>query len=100
MLEALAIVLAVGITRRFRDALIGAGGAAIALALLAAVLGPVLISRVSLASLRIVIGTCLLLCGLEWLRKGVLRLAHLRSPSSSFPELGPRLEGLGALALP
>src|SRR2546423_13377425 len=100
MLEALAIVLAVGITRRFRDALIGAGGAAIALALLAAVLGPVLISRVSLESLRIVIGTFLLLFGLEWLRKGVLRLAHLRSPSSSFREFVEEQEELEALAMP
>src|SRR3954452_6774236 len=100
MLEALAIVLAVGITRRFRDALIGAAGAAIALALLAAVLGPVLISRVSLESLRIVIGTFLLLFGLEWLRKGVLRLAHLRSPSSSFREFVEEQEELEALAMP
>jgi Ca2+/H+ antiporter, TMEM165/GDT1 family len=81
MLEALAIVLAVGITRRFRDALIGAAGAGLALALLALVLGPVLISRVPLDPLRVVIGAFLMLFGLEWLRKGVLRLAHLRSPS-------------------
>jgi Ca2+/H+ antiporter, TMEM165/GDT1 family len=86
MLEALAIVLAVGITRRFRDALIGAAGAGLALALLALVLGPVLISRVPLDPLRVVIGAFLMLFGLEWLRKGVLRLAGRRARSSSAAE--------------
>jgi uncharacterized membrane protein len=100
MLEALAIVLAVGITRRFRDALIGAAGAAFALALLALVLGPVLISRVPLDPLRVLIGGFLMLFGLEWLRKGVLRLAHLRSPSDSFKEFVEEQEELESLALP
>jgi Ca2+/H+ antiporter, TMEM165/GDT1 family len=97
MLEALAIVLAVGITRRFRDSLIGAAGAALALA---ALLGPVLISRVPLAPLRILIGAFLLLFGLEWLRKGVLRLAHLRSPSDSFKEFVEEQEELEGMPLP
>jgi uncharacterized membrane protein len=100
MLEALAIVLAVGITRRFRDALIGAAGAALALAVLALVLGPVLISRVPLDPLRVLIGGFLMLFGLEWLRKGVLRLAHLRSPSDSFKEFVEEQEELESLALP
>jgi Ca2+/H+ antiporter, TMEM165/GDT1 family len=100
MLEALAIVLAVGITRRFGDALLGAAGAAVALAALAVVLGPVLISRVPLAPLRIVVGAFLLLFGLEWLRKGVLRLAHLRSPSSAFREFVEEQEELEGVALP
>jgi uncharacterized membrane protein len=100
MLEALAIVLAVGITRRFRDSLLGAGGAVAALALLAVVLGPVLISRVPLDPLRVLIGAFLMLFGLEWLRKGVLRLAHLRSPSDSFKEFVEEQEELEGLALP
>jgi uncharacterized membrane protein len=100
MLEALAIVLAVGITRRFRDSIIGAAAAGVALAALALVLGPVLISRVPLNPLRIIIGGFLLLFGLEWLRKGVLRLAHLRSPSSSFREFVEEQEELESLELP
>jgi len=100
MLEALAIVLAVGSTRRWRDALIGAAGATAGLAVLAVVLGPVLISRVPLEPLRIVIGVFLLLFGLEWLRKGVLRLAGLRSRSSSFQEYVEEREQLEAVALP
>src|SRR5215467_12248934 len=100
MLEALAIVLAVGITRRFRDSLIGAAGAAAALALLALVLGPVLISRVPLNPLRVLIGAFLMLFGLEWLRKGVLRLAHLRSPSDSFKEFVEEQAALEGVPLP
>jgi uncharacterized membrane protein len=100
LLEALAIVLAVGSTRRWRDALLGAAGAAVALALLATALGPVLLARVPLAPLRVVIGVFLLLFGLEWLRKGVLRLAGLRSRSSSFQEYVEEREQLEAVALP
>ena len=100
LLEALAIVLAVGSTRRWRDALLGAVGAAVALGLLAAALGPVLLARVPLDPLRVVIGVFLLLFGLEWLRKGVLRLAGLRSRSSSFREYVEEREQLEAVALP
>src|SRR3954462_15065353 len=56
LLEALAIVLAGGSSRRGGDARVGAAGAAVALAALAVVLGPVLLSRVPLAPLRVVIG--------------------------------------------
>jgi uncharacterized membrane protein len=100
LLEALAIVLAVGSTRRWRDALLGAAGAAAALALLAIALGPLLIARVPLEPLRVVIGVFLLLFGLEWLRKGVLRLAGVRSRSSSFQEYVEEREQLEAVALP
>jgi uncharacterized membrane protein len=100
LLEALAIVLAVGSTRRWRDALLGAAGATVFLAVLAVVLGPVLLSRVPLAPLRVVIGIFLLLFGLEWLRKGILRLAGLRSPSSSFKEYVEEREELEGVALP
>jgi uncharacterized membrane protein len=100
LLEALAIVLAVGSTRRWRDALLGAAAAAAALTLLAVVLGPLLLSSVPLDPLRVVIGVFLLLFGLEWLRKGVLRLAGLRSRSSSFKEYVEEREQLEAVALP
>jgi Ca2+/H+ antiporter, TMEM165/GDT1 family len=100
LLEALAIVLAVGSTRRWRDALLGAAGAVVALALLAAALGPVLLARVPLDPLRVVIGVLLLLVGLQWLRKGVLRLAGLRSRSSAFREYLEERERLEAVALP
>lgn len=86
MLEALAIVLAVAATRRPRDAVAGALAALVACAALGAVLGPALIGRVGGPPLRLVIGVALLLFGLEWLRKGILRLAGRRTRSSSFAE--------------
>jgi uncharacterized membrane protein len=86
MLEALAIVLAVGVERRMRDAVIGALAAVLAVALLVAAVGPALLSGADLSSLRVVVGALLLLFGLEWLRKGVLRMAGLRRRSSSYDE--------------
>jgi Ca2+/H+ antiporter, TMEM165/GDT1 family len=86
MLEALAIVLAVGVERRMRDALIGAGAAVIAVVALGAAVGPALLSGADLSALRLVVGALLLLFGLEWLRKGILRMAGLRRRSSSYEE--------------
>ena len=77
MVEALTIVLAVGITRGWRSALLGAGGALGTLVVVVAVLGPALTS-VPLNALRIVVGAVLLVFGLQWLRKAVLRAAGLR----------------------
>src|SRR4051812_44980533 len=100
LLEALAIVLAVTLTRRWSDALIGAAGAVTACAVLAALLGPVLLASVSLDSLRVVIGLLLLLFGLEWLRKGTLRLTGRRSRSSSLAEYLETQEQLSEAPLP
>jgi uncharacterized membrane protein len=100
LLEALAIVLAVAVTRRWSDALIGASGATLACAALAAVLGPVVLSSVPLSTLRCVIGFLLLLFGLEWLRKGTLRLAGRRSRSSSMAEFLETQEELAEAPLP
>jgi len=70
--EALTIVLAVGLTRGWRPALTGAAAAIIALALIVAVLGP-LMSVVPLRGLQFVVGVLTLLFGLRWLRKAILR---------------------------
>jgi uncharacterized membrane protein len=95
MLEALAIVLAVGVERRMRDALIGAFAAVLAVIALCAAVGPALLSGADLSSLRVLVGVLLLLFGLEWLRKGVLRMAGLRRRGSSYEEY---LEERDALA--
>jgi uncharacterized membrane protein len=100
LLEALAIVLAVAVTRRWSDALIGAAAAVAACAALAAVLGPVLLASISLDALRVTIGLLLLLFGLEWLRKGTLRLAGRRSRSSSLAEFVETQEELSEAPLP
>jgi uncharacterized membrane protein len=86
MLEALAIVLAVGVERRMRDALIGAFAAVAAVVALGVAAGPALLSRADLSSLRVIVGGLLLLFGLEWLRKGILRIAGLRRRSSAYDE--------------
>ena len=73
MVEALTIVLAVGITRGWRAALIGVAAGLVALAVVVAALGPSLVAYVPLDALRVVIGVLLLIFGLQWLRKAVLR---------------------------
>jgi uncharacterized membrane protein len=100
LLEALAIVFAVGLTRRWSDAFIGAAAAVVACALLAAVLGPLLLGSVSLGTLRVTIGVLLMLFGLEWLRKGTLRLAGRRRRSSSLAEFEEAREDLDDAPLP
>ena len=100
LLEALAIVLAVGSSRRWSDALLGAAGAVALLAVVCVVVGPLVLARLPLGPLQVVIGVALLLFGLEWLRKGVLRLAGRRSPSSSLQEYLEEREALEALPPP
>ena len=100
LLEALAIVLAVGVSRRWSDAVLGAAGAAVVCLLLAVLVGPVLLASVPLDTLRVTIGVLLLLFGLEWLRKGTLRLAGRRSRSSSLAEYIETQEDLRDAPLP
>ena len=70
--EALTIVLAVGTTRGWRSALIGAGAGALFLIGLALTLGPAL-QRIPLSVLQLTVGVLLLLFGMRWLRKAILR---------------------------
>src|SRR5512133_650671 len=72
MVEALTIVLGVGVVRGWRSTLIGAGAAAIVLAALVAALGPAL-GHIPIDTLRLVVGALLLAFGLQWLRKAILR---------------------------
>jgi uncharacterized membrane protein len=72
--EALTIVLAVGVVRGWRSALLGSVAALALLAVLVAVFG-VALGSVPVTLLQIVVGTLLLLFGLRWLRKAMLRAA-------------------------
>ncbi len=74
MVEALTIVVAVGKTRSWRSALEGVAVAIAALTLLVAIFGPAL-ATIPLGSLRLIIGGILLIFGLQWLRKAILRSA-------------------------
>jgi uncharacterized membrane protein len=78
MVEALTIVLAVGVTRGWRSALWGVGAATGCLVLVVAALGPAL-TLVPIDALRLVIGTVLLIFGLQWLRKAILRASGLKA---------------------
>ncbi|HEY4020137.1 MAG TPA: hypothetical protein VGM75_15710 [Pseudonocardiaceae bacterium] len=70
--EALTIVLAVGTTRDWRSTGLGVGSGLVALAVIVAALGPAL-TLLPLGTLRLVVGGLLLIFGLQWLRKAILR---------------------------
>ena len=100
MVEALTIVLAVGVTRGWRSTLLGAGVAVIALAVLIAALGGA-ISRVPIDVLRLAVGALLLIFGLQWLRKAILRAGGqlpLHDEAASF--LAERANAAGAVRAP
>jgi uncharacterized membrane protein len=79
MVEALTIVLAVGVTRGWRSALEGVGVALLALTGLVVAFGPALVHYVPLSVLRLVVGGLLLVFGLQWLRKAILRASGLKA---------------------
>ena len=86
--EALTIVLAVGAVRGWRPALAGAGAAAALLAVLVAAFGPRLAS-LDAHLFQLVVGVLLLLFGLRWLRKAILRAAGvlaLRDEGAEYAE--------------
>jgi len=76
--EALTVVLAVGVTRGWRSAGIGVLAALGALAVVVAALGPAL-RLLPLSALRLVVGGLLLVFGLQWLRKAILRAGGVKA---------------------
>jgi uncharacterized membrane protein len=76
--EALTIVLAAGLARGWRSALAGLGAATIVLAVTVAALGPAL-TVIPLQALRLVVGGLLLVFGLQWLRKAILRASGYKA---------------------
>ncbi len=70
--EALTIVLAAGTSREWRSALLGVGAGLLVLAATVAALGPA-VSALPLSGLRLFVGGLLLVFGLQWLRKAILR---------------------------
>jgi uncharacterized membrane protein len=103
MVEALTIVVAVGATRGWRTALRGAGSAVAVLAALVAVGGVPLVRYAPLDALRVAVGALLLLMGLGWLRKAVLRAAGLLAAHDEdriYAETVASLEHGGPAAVP
>jgi uncharacterized membrane protein len=76
--EATTIVLAAGAARDWRSALYGLFAAMVTLAVLIGALGPAL-SAVPLHALRLVVGGLLLVFGLQWLRKAILRASGYKA---------------------
>jgi uncharacterized membrane protein len=76
--EAVTIVLAAGLTRGWRSALAGVGVAVVVLAATVAVLGPAL-TVLPINVLRLVVGGLLLIFGLQWLRKAILRASGFKA---------------------
>ncbi len=73
-IEMIAIVLGVGATSGWRSALTGAAFGFVPLAVIVAVLGAAL-AAIPISPLRVLVGTLLLLFGLQWYRKGIVRVA-------------------------
>jgi uncharacterized membrane protein len=76
--EALTIVLGVGVVRGWRSTLFGVAAATIVLAILIAALGPAL-RLLPISALRVVVGALLLTFGLQWLRKAILRASGYKA---------------------
>jgi Ca2+/H+ antiporter, TMEM165/GDT1 family len=77
MVEALTVVLAVGITRGWRDALLGTAAALLILGAMTMVIGTAFTTLIPLHLFQVIVGGLLLLFGLRWLRKALLRFAGI-----------------------
>jgi uncharacterized membrane protein len=80
MVEALTIVVAAGVSRGWRSALEGAAAAIVVLGVLVLVVGVPLIRYIPIDTLRVVVGALLLVLGLSWLRKAILRASGHKDP--------------------
>ena len=95
--EALTIILAVGSVRGWRSALGGSSAALVVLLAIVAVLGPAL-ARIPLDIIQIAVGALLLLFGLRWLRKSILRavgVIPLHDEVAAFTKETARLRAIG-----
>src|ERR1700687_5496344 len=96
--EALTIVLAVGITRGWRSAILGSVAAIALRGLLVLLFGP-LLGRFPIAWLQIAVGWLLILFGMRWLRKAILRAAgaiSMHDEMSAFEKQKQQLQGARA----
>jgi uncharacterized membrane protein len=97
--EALTVILAVGVVRGWRGALSGSGAALVVLLVLVAVLGPAL-TAIPLGWVQLVIGAALLLFGMRWLRKACLRAAGviaLHDEAAAYAKESEALRAQGAV---
>jgi len=93
--EAFTIVLAMGVTRGWRSAIAGTVGALVVLAGFTAVLGLAITTWLSESMLQLGIGALLLIFGLQWLRKAVLRGSGRKALHDEEQEYAEQLEAAG-----
>ncbi|MEZ4503293.1 MAG: hypothetical protein R3C39_11765 [Dehalococcoidia bacterium] len=77
--EALTIVLAVALTNGWRTAFLGTALASVALTVVVLALGPALVQVIPIEGLQTLIGVLLLVFGLQWLRKAIMRAAGVKA---------------------
>lgn len=98
--EALTIVLAVGVVRGWRPALIGTAAGVAVLTVLVILLGSML-GQIRIEVLQLVVGVLLLLFGMRWLRKAILRAAGiipLHDEAAAFASETAELRAAGPVA--
>jgi uncharacterized membrane protein len=99
-IEALTVVLAVGSVRGWRGALAGTGLALLVLLVLVAMFGPAL-TRIPLHAVQLGVGALLLMFGMRWLRKAILRSAGvipLHDEEAAYVRETMSLRALGSIA--
>jgi uncharacterized membrane protein len=96
--EAATIVLAAGTTRQWRSTLTGVGAGLLSLGAVVAILGPA-VSALPIWILRVVVGWLLLVFGLQWLRKSILRAAGYKALHDEQMIFRSQVEAAGAAEL-
>ncbi|GMA66289.1 hypothetical protein NZD89_28950 (plasmid) [Alicyclobacillus fastidiosus] len=77
--EALTIILAAGAIRGFKSSLLGAFSAAVILGALIAIIGTPLVHVIQLFWVQLFVGLFMLLFGIRWLRKAILRYSGMKA---------------------
>lgn len=77
--EAFTIVLVVGVTINWRSSLVGAFAAAATLGIIVATLGVAIVKLIPINDLRLFVGIVLILFGLKWLKKAILRYSGIKA---------------------
>ncbi len=77
--EALTIVLAIGVTINWKSSLLGASAAMVILAALVAIFGTTMVIYIPIGVLRLVVGIILIFFGMQWLKKALLRYGGLKA---------------------
>jgi uncharacterized membrane protein len=100
MVEATTIVLAMGLTRGWKSTMAGVGAAIVALAAVTSVAGYAITTWLPEAALQLVIGGLLLIFGLQWLRKAILRASGRKSMHDEDAIYGKQVAAARAEAMP